>query len=207
MTGLLKKAFLLIFVVLLWSACSENTEVEIINMDEVLPQSAGNYDYDEDTLENAQVELSPTQKKLIQNFPGLNFEEENKLRKRKMLFMPDRLGYTKKEESYFIKDSVSFHYLSWKFADSVKTISAFYNWLDCFGAQCKSIRINEETNGSKEAFIIWVSDSQIIYLGSEKNINRAQWENVLFSTDNTEWNFKIQQAKRGRITWLFSPSE
>jgi len=198
----LNKIILIILTALLWSSCSDNTEYVILNSEEILPQAQGNYDYSDDSLDSIELELTPTQETLLQLFPDLNFDEENILKEREMLFMPNRLGFLNKDEIYFMKDSIPYHFIEWEFGDSLKTVNAFYNWLDCFGPKCSSIRIDEEINGSKESFIIWVSDSKISYLASSKNLNRRTWQDVFLSDQKKKLNFIIHQSPRGKMNWV-----
>jgi len=198
----LNKVILLIFIALLWSSCSDKTEYEILNSEEILPQAQGNYDYSEDSSDSIEEELTPIQELLLQLFPDVNFDEENILKDRKMLFIPNRLGFKSKAETFFIIDSIPFHFIEWEFEDSLKTVNAFYNWLDCFDHDCKSIRIDEEINGSKESFIIWVSDFKITYFASSKNINRSRWQSIFLSNQKKEFNYVIHQAPRGKMNWV-----
>lgn len=199
------KYFALFLVLLLGSACAGKEEnVEIVSSENVLPQAQKDYNYEEDTLSTEETEWNSMQSLLLKKFPGIDFPENNSLKERKMLFMPDRLGYTDKKEVYFAKDSVSFHFLEWTFEDSLKTVNAFYNWLDCFGHQCQSVRVNETINGSKEAFVIWVSNKSISYLASEKSVKRNTWQEVIFQKNEPTWNYILHQAPRGRIAWIVS---
>lgn len=203
----LNKWLLLVSLILLWNSCADDTEYEVVSSQDILPQAQGNYDYTEDTIPEIEMDLSPTQELLIKAIPEITFDENNKFKERKILFMPDRLGFSNKEETYFMKDSIPFHFIEWTFADSLKTVNAFYNWLDCFGEKCKSIRITEEINGSPEAFLIWVSNESIYYLGSVQNLKKNYWENILFTEEDIQWNFKMHQAQRGRILWFLPTPE
>lgn len=200
----MNKCFFLALTVLFISSCSDKNEYEIINSEEVLPQSQGNYEYSGDSLVSEIKELNPTERTLLAQFPDISFEDENPLKEREMLFMPNRLGFSEKKEVFFTKDSIPFHFIEWTFEDSLKTVNAFYNWIDCFGTTCRSIRIDEEINGSKEAFVIWISNSKISYLASSKNINRRSWQDVLTVNEKKEWNYIIHQAPRGKMNWLVS---
>ena len=195
------------FIAILFTSCTDDTEYEVVSIDEVLPQAQRDYDYSEDTLQKEETDLSPTQEQLLNVDPEIVFDKNNELKDRKSLFMPDRLGYSEKSEEYFQKDSISFHYIKWSFEDSLKTVNAFYNWLDCFGEKCKSIRLTDEINGSPEAFLIWVSNESIYYLGSDQNLNKNYWEDKLFGKDEIEWNIKMHQAVRGRIVWSLPTPE
>ncbi|WP_107037730.1 hypothetical protein [Brumimicrobium mesophilum] len=200
----LNKWFLLVSLFLLWSSCSDDTEYEIVNSDEILPQSQGTYTYEEDSIELDEVELSSTQRTLSQIFSTIDFDSENILKEREILFMPNRLGFTDKEEIYFTNDSIPYHFIEWVFEDSLKTVNAFYNWMDCFGNKCNSVRINEEINANKEAFVIWISNNKISYLSSTKTIKRRIYQDVLLNNEEKKWNYILQQAPRGKINWVVS---
>nr|WP_299201532.1 hypothetical protein [uncultured Brumimicrobium sp.] len=202
MNGQIKSWVLILILTLLGTSCNSDKDVEILTSEDILPQAQGNYEYQEDTLISESKSLTLFEQNLQQLFPELEFPENNILKERNMLFMPDRLGYKNKEETYFIKDSIPFHIIEWQFEDSVKTVNAFYNWLDCFNHDCRSIRLDEEKNGSKEAFLIWVSDQNITYLSSSKSLKLKSWQEVLFGEENEKWNYILQQAPHGRIKWI-----
>src|SRR5690606_12487645 len=131
--------------------CSNSNTVETIDAESILPQAQRTYNYETDTLESQARTLTLTQEILLNSFPEILFDENNILKEGKMFFILNRLGYTEKEEFYFTKDSIPFHFITWTFEDSLKTTNAFYNWLDCFNHDCRSLKINEEKNASKEA--------------------------------------------------------
>jgi len=189
---------------LILNSCMEDKEYEILTSEAILPEVKGDYNYSEDTLFQEVVELSEFKERLKLQFPELSFDIENSLKDRKTLFMPDRLGFKDKEEAYFVKDSIPFHFIEWTFIDSVKTTSAFYNWLDCFGPDCRSIRINEEKNASKEGFLIWVTDNKISYLASTQRISVYEGEKIVFDNSKKVWYYIVQQAPRRKIKWVFS---
>ncbi|HLW30300.1 MAG TPA: hypothetical protein VKX29_05540 [Brumimicrobium sp.] len=192
----------LFVLIVLWSACSSDKDYEVISAEDFFPQAKGNYDYPEDTITDEKAQLTEIEKKLKRVFPEINFEKDNPLKKRKKLFMPDRLGSKKKEESYFYKDELAYHLKKWTFEDNSQTINAFYNWLDCFNHDCRSIRIDEETNASNEAFIIWVSNNQITYLACSNSIDLRTWQKALFEGTNHTWSYVIQQAPNSMVKWI-----
>lgn len=198
----MNKWFILLIVAVLWSSCSNKNEYEIVSSEEVLPQAQGSYEYEDDSINEDKIELNPSETLLLQVFPDVNFDEENTLKNREMLFIPNRLGFKNKEETYFNRDSISYHFIEWEFEDSLKTVNAFYNWLDCFGHNCRSIRIEEEKNGSKEAFVIWVTNNKITYIASSKNINRKTWQETFFGEEKNTWNYIIYQGRGGKMKWI-----
>lgn len=204
----MKKHISFLFLGLALASCQHEQEVETISTEEFLPKAQREYDYSEDTIQEVQKELSATQKVIKSNFNAVGFEINKTSSMNALIFMPDRLGHIKNEKLIFSADSVVYHYRHWQFKDSLQTMNAFYNWLDCFMEQCKSIRINENINGSYDAFAVWVSNSSIYYLSSDqKNINKSQWESILIPEEAIEWNYIMHQAKQGRIEWFMKKPE
>lgn len=190
---------------LLMTACTNNNEYEIVEYEDFIPQAEGDYSYEEDSLLENQQQFTPFQEKLVNVFPQIKFIENGFLEKRKTFFMPNRLGYIKKDESYFKKDSIPFQLIEWTFEDSLKTINAFYNWLDCFGPDCKTLQLNEETKATSIGFVLWVSDTKLSYLASFKAIDEKQWQKKYFKSKESNWNFIIKQFPHSSMKWIISP--
>lgn len=188
---------------LLCFSCSDNEDYEVVSSKDILPQAKGQYDYSEDTTSHDTIKLNRVEQRLKDTLPNIQFSKKNNLEIENTLLMPNQLGYNEKNETYFSFESIPFHFVEWTFTDSSKTVHAFYNWLDCFGNDCRSIKINEEENGCKQAFIIWVSNSSISYLESPRRIKEKDWKGLL-SNKKGAWNFIIQQAPNRKINWLES---
>lgn len=205
----MKIVYLKVFLMssLLLFSCTKRAEIETIDSSEILPQAKENQDIIDidNVVEEDSIQETPFQITLSEKFPSILFDQENELKERDVLFMPNRLGYDEKNETYFVKDSIPFHLIEWSFADSAKTINAFYNWLDCFGSNCKSIRIEESVNVSKEAFTIWVIENKLVYLASSQSIKEKDWE-LLFENTSIKHYFTLNQSPRGKIQWRL-PSE
>src|SRR5690554_4011892 len=91
-----KKVILLIIIAFSWNSCSEDIEYEIVDSEDILPQSQGVYEYDNDSLDQVEIALNQTEEILVQLYPEVSFDDENPLRDREMLFIPNRLGYKNK---------------------------------------------------------------------------------------------------------------
>lgn len=191
------------------TSCSDHQEIDVRPSEEFLPQAKGDYDYTEEVEEEKNTPLDSLQIALNEFFPGIVFDSINSLTERKVVFMPDRLGYTHKTEERFTLNEHPYHYLQWAFEDSTKTVNAFYNWLDCFGTYCHDVRINEEKNIEKEAFILWVSPTKITYLAGEENLSLKDWQNIFFNgaIPVKQWYYLIQQNVNGRLKWIISAKE
>lgn len=190
--------------VLLLFSCSKEAEIEVVDSSEILPQAKEDYGILEldktNTIDSNAFQATPYQIELSERMPSLLFNQENELKDIKTMFMPDRLGFNDKNDTYFLKDSIPFHLIEWTFPDSSKTINAFYNWLDCFGANCKSIRIEEAVNVSKEAFIIWVFENKLVYLASNRIISEKDWEDLI-NNETDSYYYLLKQSPNGKTTW------
>lgn len=198
----------ILFVVLVLAACSSNDKTEVISSEEFLPQAKKEYtdSMPKDTIPKDRLNKSDSiQLMLKQQIPTLQFTDSNALYDPHSNFIPNQLGFDAKAVAFFSIDNVPYHYLSWKFKDSLNTINAFYNWMDCFGANCKSIRINETVNASKNAFLIFESNNEIIYLESHAALDLDFWkEKLVQSSDKDKWNFILIQAPNRKIKWVNS---
>ena len=93
--------------------------------------------------------------------------------------------------------------VKWRFSDSARVSNALFNWLDCFGSSCKSIRVAEERNLQPKAFHVFANDSILIYLESENRLNTANWEKHFDKIGyQLEWDFIMEQVPRGRVRWF-----
>lgn len=188
-------------------ACNNKEQSTIVHANELLPQSKRNYSYPKDTTITT-AKLDTFQMKLQQFYPAIQFSDTNVLYDINSHFLPNQLGYTTKENYFFELDSVPYHFLRWTYTDSLHTINAFYNWLDCFGNHCKSIRIDENKNGTKNGFLLYVSNKKIAYLESTQTIAKSQWDSTLFSLpEPAKWNYVIKQSPIGKLQWVKSVSD
>lgn len=200
--------FLILFgaVLLLFFGCTDKDNYEVVPSEKILPKAKGNYNYTEDTIKTDTLKLSEVEQRLKDSIPIIIFSKDSVLDIKNTRLMPNQLGYKEEGETYFTIDSIPYHFVEWTFSDSSKTVNAFYNWLDCFGNDCRSIRIDEEKNGCKQAFVIWVSNIKISYLESSKRIELKRWEDLLIEKKGA-WNYIIQQAPNSKIVWLESSTK
>lgn len=196
---------LLLGLLFIGNACSEKDNYEIVDSTDILPQAEGDYNYDEEQQSTGEIVYSEIQNQLLKLLPGITFKEENNLIENQTPLLPNRLGYKEKQEVYFNLDSTDFYLIDWTFSDSSKTVNAFYNWLDCFGPNCRSIKVNEQKNLEKNAFAVWVTQESITFLTSEYNFKSSHWEKLLFEDKEEEdFYFLLKQNVRGQTNWPYS---
>ncbi len=51
--------------------------------------------------------------------------------------LPDRFGPINKSEIELVSNADTINYLCWTYSDSIKTMNAFYNWIDNFGEESR----------------------------------------------------------------------
>lgn len=173
----------------------EAPQEEVFDMSDILPSSERDYDA-VDT-----VRVTGSDDSLLQSFNsnGFSFDAAELVSKK---LLPSRFG---PDSSYTVQlisnaDTLFFHY--WIYSDSSKVMNAFYNWIDCFGSNCKSFHIGEERNYQMNAMHILVGDKKLIYLeGEELDFNKWYAYCDSIGADN-DWSYAIEQRKKGRSRWF-----
>lgn len=195
---------------LLVTSCTE-TVVEEISLEELIPQSE--YDKElakKDTIHNAAEEniqlpknLKSIDSILSREFPdvkNVSFHDTTKL-------FIDRMGFDSKEAFQFNLDPTNVKVIAWKYSDSIQTENAFFNWIDCWGADCKSFRIEESLGLQKGALSIWVGEKVIVFTEAYKNYDYGRLKQIVGEIYGDEWKFELHQVANGRIKWYTSPLE
>lgn len=185
-------------LLILLMSCGEDKKVETVNMEELLPQGREEKVIVEE--EKKVKEASPLEKALMEIDSSQLVISDSTSRN----YFPDRLRFLKKEGMVVEKDSVVYEVAIWEFTDSLQTINAFYNWLDCFGDYCESVKIGEEKYlRDKSSKLIWVSDHQIFYVKAAKDFNHIDFWRALAESylEKTEWNIKLTKNPRVIMKW------
>ncbi len=170
------------------AACSNEPE-KVMDLSEKIPKSTRNYDVD--TTQNAQESDHVAGFRYKKMFPDGATVKELESSDFIDRFRPVA---TEKVRVFTAGDSVDFK--RWIFKDSIKTKSAFYNWMDMvdvsyFGAK-EAIQ--------KEAFVMLYSDTAIVWLSGaidfkdwRKKIKEEKWLG--------ERDFLIEQRNYGKARW------
>lgn len=180
------------FLVLI--ACSEKEE-KVMDIHDIIPSSER--DYDKKKGDSLEQNSDPLLNVILESELAFNSMEPIKER-----LFPDRFGPDTSFHFKLIgqKDTVRYH--KWVYSDSLKTMNAFYNWMDCFGEDCRSIFIGEERNLKKEALQIFVSDTTILMIEGKK-VEFEPWiklhETLGYEND---FNYLIEQSFRGKARWF-----
>ena len=137
------------------------------------------YNQDSVNLEITKINLNP-EKTFIQRFPYKNATN---------LLLESKKNLVK--------------YLQINYADSNAMKNAFFNFLDCYGKDCKSIELFQKVKFSKTFFMLLASTKSIHIIESEFNQNPKKWINLLrYSNNKAPLKFIIVQQKQQKAKWF-----
>ena len=137
------------------------------------------YNQDSVNLEITKINLNP-EKTFIQRFPYKNATN---------LLLESKKNLVK--------------YLQINYADSNAMKNAFFNYLDCYGKDCKSIELFQKVKFSKTFFMLITTTKSIHIIESENNLNSSDWINcVRFSKIADPIKFIIIQKKLQIAKWF-----
>ncbi|MBK6527761.1 MAG: hypothetical protein IPG07_20770 [Crocinitomicaceae bacterium] len=127
----------------------------------------------------------------------------------------DRLATVNKPNSIFRQNKVqsgnsalvtpvaSVYYYT--FSDSVKTKSAFYNWLDCYGKDCNEVKLNQDVELFKsEPMLTLIYDTTIVaveYLCEHEKNNWKSFEDSLTARFGSDYKYRIEVGCGGPLRW------
>jgi hypothetical protein len=192
----MKKAFFA-GIIFLFAACGEKKKEVLRDMKELTPKSER--DYTQQKIEKVDTIYfgfnSFIANELGLNVSGIKFNEA--------AMFPDRFEPKSTKKLILMQEADSTLFCQWSFKDSTQVKNAFYNWLDCFGEKCKSIKFGETINFQKDNFVILVNDSCLTYITSIKKIQQDFWLQFFDKTEATKnWKIVIYQSSRSKATWF-----
>ena len=89
------------------------------------------------------------------------------------------------------------------YLDSNSMKNAFFNFLDCYGKDCKSIELFQKVKFSKTFFMLLASTKSIHIIESEFNQNPKKWINLIrYSNKKDPIKFIIVQQKQQKAKWF-----
>ena len=190
-----------LFVFLLFSifiSCGESKNDDVIDMGDVTPHA-------KERIKDSLSEILPD---TLRGYLDTALLSELKLTVNGICqveidLLPQRLS---PESSFgykmgFKKDSLT--YIHWSYKDSVYTKNALYNWLDCFGTKCKSVRLGEAVSMQRKGMLLFMSDTSITYISSNQPLKKEDWLTYFESYANRkDWHLVIEQKNSGKATWF-----
>ena len=118
-------------------------------------------------------------------------------------YLPDRFGADQTEKYILITQSDTIKYLKWNYTDSMKVMNSFFNWMDCYGEDCRSIYIGEEAKFQECPMQIYVNDTSLIYIAAKHNVDFDSWIAYHKSLNPSfTSNYLIEQRSQRRAKWF-----
>lgn len=189
----------LVLLLISFSCSNEKQEIETVDFEDFLPKSERDYDYDkEEESVEVEIEINPTIK-MIGELLNVDFVQPEKGR-----HFPNRFSYRAHEDFFFVSKDDTIHYSHWYYEDSLRTTSTLFNWMDCFGKECQSLRFKEEISvKSPKYFGLWATDTALIFVYSDNRFNIKTWNNTMEKVYflNTSPNYHFYQMGREIIWW------
>lgn len=119
------------------------------------------------------------------------------------MMFTDRFNAKSNLKMYWKSANDSVNFFHWNFKDSLKTKTALFNWLDCFGKNCKTIRVGEKVNFQKRTMLLLVNEKNMVFIDSDKKIDHEKWIKLLEEQKFGEnWKYIVIQPKKGKASWL-----
>jgi hypothetical protein len=189
--------FALLLLNTLLFSCS-SPEDEVIDMNEIIPQSE-NYKEGEgkpsdDLMKNdfgfnqQLAILQGIDVMEVDSFPEPMFPDR---------FLPKSI---QKLTLHFKEDAVFFG--QWTFKDSMKTMNALFNWMDCFGPKCKSLKYLESASFQSDALLLFVNDTSLTYISASIPLDEKKWQLYLKESHGIAlWDLVIVQKKQRKANW------
>ena len=192
----MKKAFFA-GIIFLFAACGEKKKEVLRDMKDLTPKSERDYTQQRnEKLDTIDFGFnSGVANELGLNLSGIKFN--------KAPMFPDRFLPKSTKKLILMQEVDSTLFCQWSFKDSTQTKNAFYNWVDCFGEKCKSIKFGETINFQKDNFVILVNDTSLTYITSVKKIQQDDWLQFFEKTEAIKnWKTVIYQSSRSKATWF-----
>jgi hypothetical protein len=195
----MKIAWLIPVFVLIVTSCGEKPKEDVLDLKDIIPQSER---YKEgDKKEEIKNESDFGFDMDLANDLGINVMEVDSFAGP---MFPDRFNpNTRIKVDLQMKDGL-ISYRQWTFKDSLKTMNAFYNWLDCFGEKCRSFRYLQKARFQPESMLIFLNDTSITYISSELKLDHKIWQQYLEKRQGVDlWDDVLIQRKGAKVEWCY----
>jgi len=115
----------------------------------------------------------------------------------------DRFNPMQSHKIIYYVENKEVHYFEWSFSDSLKTATAFLNWMNCFGKNCQTVALYQEVPLQKSATLIMQNRTQIIVVQTEvlSIAELLKWKNAHIHNTTTDWQTIITQPRNGKTRW------
>ena len=199
------KLFSFLFLSVFLFSCSNNKKEETVDLSEITSSSERYKEGKSEVKKKKEKELNFIDT-LDVRFKGILDSlkiNDSVVRKLDIVLFPDRFGAKSITKFYWKEKKDSINLLDWEFSDSLKTENAFYNWIDCFGENCKSIKIGDKIKIQKRGLLILVNDKHLLVIDATSKIDCESWIKLVGSQKfGDTWKYIVYQPQKGKSTWM-----
>jgi hypothetical protein len=190
---------LVIFTILSFTACSNEDNQGTIDLEKIRPKSeTSNKAKKTDFIDSNEILL-----KIYEN-DSLHLKLA-KLRVAKNSSFLNRFPHKNSGFRILMRQdtTIQIHHEFYEYLDSNQMKNAFFNWLDCNGKDCKSIKLYEETKIEPQNLLVLTTPKSIDIFRSQKNINPDEWVDFIrFTKNTTEFRHLLFQKKNQKSQWF-----
>jgi hypothetical protein len=192
---LLSKILLLLVLI----SCSDNKESKTIQLDDIRPKSNQiNSSKNQESEDSSKIKL----KDYIGDSINLNFKYLKEINETRFI---KRFPHVKSGSRilYPLDTTIQFLHEFYTYKDSITMKNAFFNWLDCNGKNCESIKLYEERKIEPTNLLILCTSKSIDIIRGNQNLNTLEWINfVRFSRKNEDFKYILFQKKNQKSKWF-----
>lgn len=199
------KLFSFLFLFCILFSCSNKEKEETVDLSEITSSSERYKEGKSDVKKKKMKEVNFIDT-LDVRFKGILDSlkiNDSVVRKLNIVSFPDRFGAKSVTKFYWKEKKDSVNLLAWEFTDSLKTENAFYNWIDCFGENCKSIKIGDKIKIQKRGLLILVNDKHLLVVDANSKIDLEKWINLIRDQQfGDNWKYIVYQPQKGKSIWM-----
>lgn len=186
------------FAVCLLLAACEAEKPEVVDLEDILTESER---YPEgQNPEDAQGAMDSLAM-LKKNLGAAGIQADEVMPWTELLF-PERFGPRRSYRFQLASGKDTLRFASLSFQDSLRVMNTVYNWIDCFGARCKSVFVGQQVGMQKRPFMVFVGDTSMIFVEANEALDYEKWQGYLESLGYAkDWNILIEQKKAGVARW------
>lgn len=177
-------------------ASCQSEELGVKDLSEILPSSERDYSMESnEELANAEDSSNYFRQVFLAN--GILID--NLWRLDSDAF-PDRFNPKKSDRFKLQLESDTVTYECWIYSDSSGLLNAYFNWLDCFGNSCTSVKPGDKIAIGKSPMQLFVNDTTMILVSGDQDMNRWFKYHTTIGFD-MNWRYVMEQSRFGKMNW------
>ena len=179
--------------------CKDDSKSEIVDLDKIRPKSDSKSNkIDKTNIDSNEVSLHEY------ILDSINLKLDHIITLSNSTFL-NRFPSKKNalRTLYLTDTTIQIQHEHYEYVDSNQMKNAFFNWLDCNGKNCKSIKLYEETKIEPDNLLLIATAQSIDIFRSKSFFKAEDWINfVRFSKKTNVFKYIIFQKKNQKSQWF-----